>query len=168
MGQFVEDLNNLLESLEISNIILLGFSDGANIAMKFALKYSDKIRLLILNSGNLNKKGIKKVIQNSIEIGYRFMKIFSKKSEYAKKYMELLGLMINEPNIKIEELHSIQIPTLVIAGKNDMIKEKHTKEIADNIPNAELAIIAGNHFIANKESEKFNQEVEKFLIKRLI
>lgn len=48
-----------------------------------------------------------------------------------------------------------------------MIKEKHTREIVDNIPNAELSIISGNHFIANKESEKFNREVEKFLIKTL-
>lgn len=167
MDQFVEDLNNFLEKLEISNIILLGFSDGANIAMKFALKYSNKIKALILNGGNLNTKGVKKTIQIPIEMGYRLTKIFSKKSEDAKKNMELLGLMVNEPNIKIEEIHSIQIPTLVIAGKNDMIKEKHTREIANNIPNAELSIISGNHFIANKESEKFNQKVEKFLIKTL-
>lgn len=81
--------------------------------------------------------------------------------------MELLSLMVNEPNIKIEEIHSIQIPTLVITGKNDVIKESHTREIADNIPNAILSIIKGNHFIANKESETFNQEVEKFLINTL-
>ncbi len=167
MEQFVEDLNNFLEKLEISNIILLGFSDGANIAMKFALKYSNKIKALILNGGNLNTKGVKKIIQIPIEMGYRLTKIFSKKSKDAKKNMELLGLMVNEPNIKIEEIHSIQIPTLVIAGKNDMIKEKHTREIAYNIQNAELSIISGNHFIANKESERFNREVEKFLLKAL-
>ncbi len=94
-------------------------------------------------------------------------KIFSKKSKVAKRNMELLGLMVNEPNIKIEEIQSIKIPTLVIAGKNDIIKEGHTRKIANNIPNAKLSIIKGNHFIANKESEKFNQEVEKFLVKTL-
>lgn len=93
--------------------------------------------------------------------------MFAGKSEKAKRNMEMLGLMVNEPNIKIEELHSIQIPTLVIAGKNDMIKEKHTKEIADNISNSELSIIVGNHFIANKQSKIFNHEVEKFLLKAL-
>lgn len=167
MEQFAEDLNNLLEKLEISDIILLGFSDGANIAMKFALKYSYKIRALILNGGNLNTKGIKRTIQYPIEIGYRFAKIFSNKSEDGKRKTELMGLMVNEPNIKVEELHSIQVPTLVIAGKNDMIKEKHTREIADNIPNAELSIIDGDHVIADKEYEKFNQEVEKFLLRAL-
>ena len=81
--------------------------------------------------------------------------------------MALLSLMVNEPNIKMEEPHSIQIPTLVIAGKKDMIKESHTREIADNIPNSELSIIDGNHFIASKEPERFNREVEKLLIKIL-
>ena len=44
-----------------------------------------------------------------------------------------------------------------------MIKESHTKEIANSIPNAQLAIIKGNHFIANKKHKEFNKEVELFL-----
>lgn len=167
MNQFVEDLHNLLKKLKLSQVILLGFSDGANIAMKFAIKYPEKIKALILDDGNLNTNGVKITTQFFIELGYKMTKIFSKKSEIAKRNMELLGLMVNEPNIKTEELHSIKIPTLVIAGENDIIKESHTREIADNIPNAKLSIIKGNHFIANKESEKFNQEVEKFLVKTL-
>ena len=71
--------------------------------------------------------------------------------------------MVNEPNIEINELSKITAPTLVICGKNDMIKESHTKEIAENIPNAKLSIIKGNHFIANKRYVTFNKEVEDFL-----
>ena len=167
MNQFVEDLSNLLKKQELSEVILLGFSDGANIAMKFAIKYPEKIKALILNGGNLNTKGVKKTTQVFIELGYKITKMFSKKSEDAKRNMELLGLMVNEPNIKIEEIHSIKIPTLVIAGEKDIIKESHTREIADNIPNAKLSIIKGNHFIANKEPKSFNHEVEKFLVKTL-
>lgn len=167
MNQFVEDLNNLLKKLELSKVILLGFYDGANIAMKFTIKYPEKVKALILNGGNLNTKGVKRTTQVFIELGYKITKMFSKKSEDAKRNMELLGLMVNEPNIRIEEIHSIKTPTLVIAGKNDMIKEKHTREIADNIPNAELSIINGNHFIANKEADSFNREVERFLVKSL-
>ena len=43
------------------------------------------------------------------------------------------------------------------------IKESHTKEIAENIPNAKLSIIKGNHFIANKQHATFNNAVEEFL-----
>ena len=75
----------------------------------------------------------------------------------------MLGLMVNEPNIEQNELSKITSPTLVICGTKDMVRESHTKEIANNIPNAKLSIIKGDHFIANKQSIPFNKEVENFL-----
>lgn len=167
MDQFAEDLNNFLEEHKLNNIILLGFSDGANIAIKFALKYQDKIKLLILNGADLNTKGVKRSVQIPIEIGYRIAKLFQNKSEEAKLKTEILGLMVNEPNIKPEELHSIKVPTLVIAGTKDLIKENHSRLIAENIKDSELSFVEGNHFIAGKNPIEFNKEVEKFLVKKL-
>lgn len=161
--QFSCDLYDFMEGLEISNAVILGFSDGANIAMKFAIKYPNKVKALILNGGNLNPQGVKKTTQIPIEIGYKIARRFASKSADAKKNAEMLGLMVNEPNIERNELSKITAPTLVICGKNDMIKESHTKEIAENIPNAKLSIIKGNHFIANKRYVTFNKEVEDFL-----
>lgn len=166
MEQFAMDLHSLMERLQIQRGIILGFSDGANIAMKFALKYPDRVKALILNGGNLNTKGVKRSIQIPIEIGYRFAKLFAGKSEEAKSHMEILGLMVNEPNIRPEELCAIQAPTLVIAGTKDMIKTAHTELIADHIPNAKLSVIPGDHFIASKNPKDFNREVENFLLRR--
>ena len=56
------------------------------------------------------------------------------------------------------------MPVLVVAGTNDMIKESHTRLIYNSLPNAQLSIIEGNHFIANKNPEAFNAAVEKFLL----
>lgn len=161
--QFSCDLYDFMASLEISNAVILGFSDGANIAMKFAIKYPNKVKALILNGGNLNPKGVKRTTQIPIEIGYKIARRFAQKSPGAKKNAEMLGLMVNEPNIELNELSKITAPTLVICGRSDMIKESHTKEIAENIPNAKLSIIKGNHFIANKRYVTFNKEVEDFL-----
>ncbi len=166
MEQFAVDLHSLMEKLQIQRGIILGFSDGANIAMKFALKYPDRVKALILNGGNLDTKGVKRSIQIPIEIGYRFAKLFAGKSEEAKSHMEILGLMVNEPNIRPEELCAIQAPTLVIAGTRDMIKTAHTELIADYIPNAKLSVIPGDHFIASKNPKDFNREVENFLLRR--
>ncbi len=163
MEQFAADLHKLMDKLEIQKAIILGFSDGANIAMKFALKYPDRVKALILNGGNLDTKGVKRSIQIPIEIGYRFAKLFAGKSEEAKSHMEILGLMVNEPNIQPEELRAIQAPTLVIVGTKDMIKQEHTEIIAQSIPNAKLSVIPGDHFIANKNPEAFNKIVEDFL-----
>ena len=58
---------------------------------------------------------------------------------------------------------TIPAPTLVIAGTEDMIKESHTRLIARSISGAELVILPGDHFVANKHPEAFNQAVLSFL-----
>ena len=75
----------------------------------------------------------------------------------------MLGLMVNDPNVPSEELVKIQAKTLVIAGTKDMIKDEHTRLIAQSIPDAQLVILEGNHFIANKCPQAFNEAVLKFL-----
>lgn len=161
--QFSRDLSDFMAGLAIPRAVILGFSDGANIAMKFSMKYPYKVKALILNGGNLNPKGVKRSVQIPIEIGYKTAKRFASKSPDAKRNAEMLGLMVNEPQIERSDLSKITMPTLVICGTNDMIRESHTREIAENIPNAKLSTIKGNHFIANKRYTAFNKAVEEFL-----
>lgn len=161
--QFAEDLAGFMDAHKISKAHLLGFSDGGNIAMVFALHYPDRVNRLILNGANMYAGGVKRSIQIPIEAGYRIARKFAAKSDKARENAEMLGLMVNDPNVTAEELSRIKAKTLVIAGTRDMIKEKHTKLIAESIPGAELAFIKGNHFIAEKKAEAFNQKVLDFL-----
>lgn len=163
--QFAEDLLAFMDQHNIEKAHLLGFSDGGNITMVFALAHPERVDKLILNGANLDASGVKRKIQIPIEIGYRIAKFFARKSPKAKKNAEMLGLMVNDPNVKVEELSRIQNKTLVIAGDNDMIKDQHTRLIAQSIPGAELCILQGNHFIANKNPQSFNEAVLRFLRK---
>ena len=138
LAQFVEDLKQLLDYLELKKIILLGFSDGGNIAMMFTLKYPQYVKKLILNGANLTAKGVKSSVQIPIIFGYWITSLFSLFSKNAKASQEMLRLMI---------------------------KEHHTKLIAKSIPKSELILIEGDHFIANKESAVFNEKIESFLCK---
>ena len=162
--QFAEDLLGFMDQHRIKKAHILGFSDGGNIAMVFALAHPERVEKLILNGANLDASGVKRSIQIPIEIGYRIVKLFAGKSPEAKKNAELLGLMVNDPNVKPEELARIQCPTLVIAGSKDMIKEGHTRLIARSIPGAQMVIIPGNHFVANKNPDAFNEAVFRFLL----
>ncbi len=162
--QFAEDLLDFMNLHQIEKAHILGFSDGGNIAMVFALMHPERVEKLILNGANLNASGVKRKVQIPIEIGYRIAKIFATKSPAARKNAEMLGLMVNDPNVKAEELSCIQNPTLVIAGEKDMIKDSHTRLIAKSIPEAMLSIIPGNHFIANKNPDTFNEVVLRFLL----
>lgn len=161
--QFADDLLCFMDLHQIEKAHLLGFSDGGNIAMVFAMQHPDRVNRLILNGANLNAAGVKRSVQIPIEIGYRIAKRFAGKSESARINAEMLGLMVNDPNVQPEELAKIRAKTLVIAGTRDMIRESHTKLIAESIPNSQLALINGNHFIANKKPEEFNRVVLDFL-----
>ena len=131
--------------------------------MIFALKHPDRVNRLILNGANLNAKGVKCSVQTPIEIGYRFARLFARMSKSAKLHAEMLGLMVNDPNVSPEELKGIQAKTLVMAGTDDMIKEEHTRLIAQSIPDSRLVFIKGSHFIANECPQAFNKEVLEFL-----
>ena len=161
--QFSCDLNDFMIDLGISSAIILGFSDGANIAMKFAIKHPDKVKALILNGGNLNPRGVKRTVQIPIEIGYREARQFASKSPEANKKAEMLGLMVNDPNIEPSELSKITAPTLVICGTKDMIKESHTRLICQSLPDAQLALVEGDHFVARRNSAEFNEVAAQFL-----
>ena len=163
--RFAEDLHEFMDEKNIPKAHILGFSDGGNIALCFALKYPDYLDKLILNGANLFSRGVKLSVQMPIIIGYKIASLFANKSESARKNSEMFGLMVNDPNISPEELRSITIPTLVIAGTNDMIKDEHTRLIHASLPNSELAIIAGDHFIASKKPDAFNRRVAAFLKK---
>lgn len=163
--QFAEDLHDFLAEKDIPSAHILGFSDGGNIALCFALKYPQMVKSLVLNGANLNASGVKKSVQLPIEIGYRIAALFAKKQEGALRKKELLGLMVNDPNIPEEVLSGISVPALVIAGTKDMIRESHTRRIAQCIPGAELAIIPGDHFVAAKNPDAFNEAVLAFLRK---
>ena len=161
--QFADDLLAFMDQHDIAKAHILGFSDGGNIAMIFAMKYPERVERLILNGANLDPSGIKRSTQLPIEIGYKFASRFAGKSDEAKLNAEMLGLMVNDPNVAPDELAQIKAETLVIAGTSDMVKDEHTRLIASKIANSKLAIIKGNHFIANKNPEEFNRVVMEFL-----
>ena len=161
--QFAEDLHDFMDEKAIEKAILLGFSDGGNIALTFALKYPERVDKMIVDGANLFPSGVKARYQWPIEVGYRIAKMFAKKSEEAKKNAEMLGLMVNEPHIEPSELARLTMPILVVAGTKDMIKDEHTRLICNSLPNAKLEIITGDHFVANKNYEAFNTVVEAFL-----
>ncbi len=161
--QFADDLLGFMDEYRIAKAHLLGFSDGGNIAMIFAMRHPDRVIRLILNGANLNPGGVKRATQIPIEIGYRIAKRFAGKNDSARLNAEMLSLMVNDPNVSPDELSAIQARTLVIAGTRDMIRKSHTRLIADSIPSADLVFIKGNHFIANRHPDDFNRAVLAFL-----
>lgn len=161
--RFADDLHAFLLEKGIRRLHLLGFSDGANIALLFALRHGEMVEKLVLNGGNLSPAGIRPAVQLPIVLGYHCARFFARFSREAQRHAELLGLMVNEPDIPPEALHALTVPTLVIAGTKDMVRRRHTELIAASLPHGQLALLPGDHFIANKQPAAFNAAVEGFL-----
>ena len=166
IAQFARDLLDFMDQHALDRADLLGFSDGGNIALTFALDHPERVRRLILNGANLDPSGVKPSVQIPIALGYRLASLFAGRSEEARRRAELLGLMVNEPHIDPARLRDLRVPTLVIAGTRDMIRDGHTLLIAGSLPMSQLEVIPGDHFIASKNPKAFNRAVAEFLEKR--
>lgn len=165
IGQFAQDLLDFMDEHVLSRAHILGFSDGANIALALALKHPDRIGKMILNGGNLNPRGVKRSVQWPIEAAYRLVSLISRFDRKAVAKREMLGLMVTQPNWTCRDLETLNVPTLVIAGTRDMIRQDHTEAIHRAIPDSRLALIDGDHFVAHGNPEPFNRTVLDFLLR---
>lgn len=161
--QFAEDLHDFMDGQGIEKAHILGFSDGGNIALVFALRYPERVGKLILNGANLDGKGVRPQFQIPITLGYHAAALLGKRSPAARQKAELLGLMVNDPALTPEDLRQLTVPTLVVCGTEDMIKDRHSRLICVSLPNARWARLPGSHFVAAEHPEAFNQTVLNFL-----
>ena len=163
--QFAEDLKEFLDGLGISRCHLLGFSDGGNIALIFALKYPQYIEKLVVDGANLEPDGLKRSVRLADKARWTWLEVLEASDPGKKAEFEMVDLMVTQPHIDHLALRSLRMPTLVVAGDKDMILESHTRAIAAPIPSARLAILPGDHFLARKNPEQFNSLVLEFLEK---
>ena len=161
---FAADLLALMDHLQIAKAHLLGFSDGGNLALTFALAHPERVQSLILNGANLEPGGVKLSTQLPIVLGYGCCRLLSPFSHKARQNGALLGLMVNHPHIPPQALAALTMPALVIVGERDMIRDRHSQLITRSLPNAQFVRIpGGDHFCAAKCPEVFNHAVLSFL-----
>lgn len=156
--QFAKDLAGFMDEHGIEKADILGFSDGGNIALIFAIRYPEKVDRLIADGANLDTTGVVDRMQAAIEREYA-----KALKEGPESKVELFSLMVNDPNIPVSDLSKITARTLVIAGTKDIIKEAHTRLIAENIKDSRLEFVEGDHFVAAGNPKEFNSIVLDFL-----
>ncbi len=157
ISQFADDLCDFMREKGIEKASILGFSDGGNIALIFALRHPEMVDKLILNGANLFPGGCRKSVNRWIEKEYK-----EALRTGDGRTASLMKLMIDEPDIAPSALSSLDMPVLVIAGTHDMILKSHTRLMARSIRNGRLVFVEGDHFIAYRNPEAFNEEVDKF------
>lgn len=143
-----------IKKLKISKPILYGFSDGGIVGLLIAIKEPDILSNLIISGANITPDATTKLDTILTKLFYFFTK------------NKLIKMMLDEPNIPLEDLQRITIPVHVLAGEKDVIRLNHTKLIADNIKNSTLEIVKGeNHGSYIIHSDKIYGIIKKYLEK---
>lgn len=131
--------------IEVNNIKLYYEKVGSG--------YPNLLSKLIISGANINPNGLPKKLLILFKIIYKFKK--------TKEYK----LMLEEPNIPIDMLHKITIPTYITLGSKDVIRKEHTNLIHNNIPNSQLKIFNNEYhssYIINSD------KIAKYLLEILV
>lgn len=161
--QMARDLACICSAENFTTIDLLGYSDGAMIAMWFAHLFPQKVHKMILNAGNITPDGLKVRPRFGATLLYYGLKCL-RFIPFTQKYLRIAHLIIVECGLEWQDLEKISIPSLVIAGEKDIIKTAHTKKIAHSIPHSQLVIVpGGKHRMLKKKHSLFNKYVLDFL-----
>lgn len=163
ISQFADDLADFMDERGIARAHLLGFSDGGNIALVFALRHPDRVGRLVLNGANLFFDGLTPAVRCDILDTYERARAAEDRNPAAKRLADLQRLMIDEPNIDPAQLAALDMPALVIVGDDDMIEQEHSRLIADALPQSRMVVLSGSHFVAEEDPAAFNGAALAFL-----
>ncbi|MFX0022229.1 MAG: alpha/beta fold hydrolase [Candidatus Hermodarchaeota archaeon] len=174
MDMFIDETNALLEHLQIKDQLhVIGISMGGMIAQQFALKYSKKVKSLILlaTAAYMNPKPLidkyKHFKELSLNEAFKerlelmFSPDFIRKVQQDESLSETLKnklIFENPPTMQdyknrgaaIAEhdtrdlLYNITQPTLIITGSDDkIIPMNESRYLHEKIPNSKLEVIEG-------------------------
>lgn len=167
--QIAKDWEGLVNYLKLDSINIVGWSDGGIIGLKMGVSSKVKIKKIVAMGANLRPDSTA-VHSWAINEVRRLNKVISDKiinndtTQDWKLHKQLVGLLMNQPNIPTNDLSKINAKVLIVAGDKDIIKNRHSIEIFENIPNAHLCIMPGEtHWTPETNAELFNSIVDKFI-----
>lgn len=162
-----DDLNALLDSLHLDSCYVIGWSDGGINGLLLAIRHPDKVKKLAVTGANLtpDTTAVDPFVYHwAMNMNKSMEKM--KETPELKNQRKLAHLLSYEPHISLEQLHTIQCPTLVIGGDHDVILPQHTMLIAQNISKSYLWILPNSgHSTPLVYKDEFNKTVDEFFSK---
>ncbi len=167
--QIAKDWNILTKRLKLDSINIIGWSDGGIIGLLMGISKQAKIKKIVAMGANLrpDENAVYSWAQEDTKGYENEVDLMIQKRDSSNNWRlikQQIGLLLYQPKITHKDLFKIIAPVLIIAGDKDVIKEEHTIEIYQNIPNAQLCIMPGEtHFTPASNPKMFNLIVERFL-----
>jgi pimeloyl-ACP methyl ester carboxylesterase len=153
--QDADDVAALLKYLKIENADFFGFSNGGNTTMQIAIRYPILVRKIILGSAFFKRNGIYPHFWESLNqsrlkdmpqlLKDAYKKVATDSHDLSKMYEKDKKRMVEFKDWKTEDIHSINVPALIIIGDEDVVRPEHAVEIFRLLPHARLSILPGIH-----------------------
>lgn len=137
-----KDIYSFITELNLEKVNLVGFSDGAIISLILAMNHAECINRMALLGVNLKP-------DDFTEESYQFVK-----EGYEETQNPLFKLMLEHPDIELDEVKNVITPTLVIAAQQDIFKPETFVNLTNALPNAQLKIMDGHEhdsYIVNRD-----------------
>ena len=170
------DVSAVMDALHLEKVVLVGWSDGAIIALILAMKSPTRIAGVYFFAGNMDPSGARQITEPNpvLDRGWgRIAKDYAQLSATPDQFTAfseaVISMMKTQPNYSAHDLARISVPVAVVQSEHDeFIKREHTEYLARSIPNAELVNLHNvSHFAPLQRPEQFNIAVLAFLGKIL-
>ncbi|MBX3483841.1 alpha/beta hydrolase [Phenylobacterium sp.] len=159
-----DDLAALVDHLKLGKVDVVGWSDGGIEALLMGVRHPDKVNKLVAMAANLNPDAIYPETAAWVAQMKAQTPPDLDKTPEGRRALKMLNLLENEPHIDPKLLSKVAAPTLVMSGDHDVIQLKHTIEIFESLPNANLAVLPNSTHAAPYDDPKlFNETVDRFL-----
>jgi pimeloyl-ACP methyl ester carboxylesterase len=170
------DVSAVMDALRLEKASLVGWSDGATIALILAMKAPTRVAGVFFFACNMDPSGVKQITEPNPILDRclrRHAKDYSRLSatpDQFKAFAVAVSLMMKtQPNYAAHELAQISVPVAIVHSEHDeFIRREHVEYLARSIPNAELVNLHGvSHFAPLQRPEQFNSAMLAFLGKAL-
>ncbi len=149
---------------------LVGYSDGANIALMVAIARPDLVKSVVSIAANFNPAGLVELPEfDPANISAEDRAEYAEISPDAPETLDLKVAKMHEiwkvePNIEISELAKINCPVLVMAGDDDVVKHSHSVELYEVLPFGQLSIVPGtSHGLVKEKPLVVTEIIRSFL-----
>ena len=163
--KMTDDLAALLDHLQTGPVNVLGWSDGGIEALLLGIRHPAKVRKIAAMAANLNptEDAVRPDVIAMVKSMIAAIPVEAKDTPEGRRGLKLSALLLDEPHIELKALEAIIAPTLVLASDHDVIRDEHTVDIYQHIPNSKLAIFPNaTHMVPFDGPAAFNATVERF------
>jgi pimeloyl-ACP methyl ester carboxylesterase len=160
------DMLQLLDDLKISRTDIGGWSDGGIIALALAMRAPERVARLVVIGANYDVDGLIHLPAADARAPPRSRLDAPENPGPDRRqalYQKVVTMWRTQPHYTLGELGHIKAPTLIIAGEFDLIKRKHSDELAQAIPGGQEDIIEGaTHFAISDRPDMVNADILRF------